>query len=81
MNGLPNWTRRIAALLSLSLMALAGCAHRVPAPPAPPLHLLNDRLFDAPSVAVDRAQVFALSPAMRNYADTALRHGQHGAEL
>lgn len=78
MTGLPSWSRRITLAL-LALLALAGCANRPP-PPAPPLHLLNDRLFETPALAVDRAQVFALNPAMLSYAKTALRPGRPGTD-
>lgn len=78
MNGLPSLLRR-ACLALLGLPALlvvwlaTGCAS--PPPPPPVAHLLNDSLFDAPPVAVDRQQVFALNAAMLRYADTELRQG------
>jgi len=52
--------------LSLSLaIVLAACA-TAPAPEAPE-RLFADNLFAAPSVPVDAADVFALSPQMRAY--------------
>lgn len=57
--------RFMAGLLSLSLM-LAGCASTAP-PPAPPLALFADERFAPPSEAVGAEDLFALSPAMRDY--------------
>ncbi len=70
MNGLPSSWRLV--LLAMLAAWVAGCAHQMPATP-PAAHLLDDSLFDSPAVAVDRSQVFALSPAMKRYADTELR--------
>ncbi|HLL11937.1 MAG TPA: tetratricopeptide repeat protein [Rubrivivax sp.] len=81
MNRLPRWLRRITlALLSLFwLPMLGGCAPSTP-PPASPGYLLNDHLFPAPPTAIDRQQVFALNPAMLQYAETALRSGRLGQD-
>ena len=75
MKRLPTGLRHIwMPLLAVLALLTAGCAHRAPPPPAA-THLLNDSLFEAPAVAIDRSQVFALSPAMLRYAQTALRPG------
>lgn len=52
-------------LLSLSLL-LAGCASTTHAPTAPPALFADDR-FAPPSEAVSAKDLFALSPAMRDY--------------
>lgn len=52
-------------LLSLSLL-LAGCASTKPAPTAPPA-LFADERFAPPSETVGAKDLFALSPAMRDY--------------
>ncbi len=57
----------IAILLSLSL--LAGCASVQP--PAAPLPLLADARFAPPSEKVGADDLFALSPAMRAYLNSA----------
>jgi tetratricopeptide (TPR) repeat protein len=57
----------LAALLVLS----AGCA-QLGTPPTSARSLLHDELYPAAPTAVDPAAVFALSPAMRRYADETL---------
>ncbi len=54
-----TWTAALAAL------ALGACASVPPAPSVEPF--LADRLFAPPSSAVDAAEVFAVSEAMREY--------------
>lgn len=57
------------AAAATALVLLGGCAHQV----APvPDGLLRDDLFKPPSEPVDAASVFALSDAMRAYADSNL---------
>jgi tetratricopeptide (TPR) repeat protein len=53
-------------LLALPLL-LAGCAAAPPAPP-PQASLLRDAAFGPPSVTIDPAQAWALSPAMLAFA-------------
>lgn len=59
------------AVLPCLVVALAGCATPAP-PPAPPTALLHDALFQPAPAVPDAASVFALSPAMRDYADREL---------
>lgn len=61
-------TRLVLAFL---LVLSAGCAHRGNEPPSA-RSLLHDELYAAAPMSVDAAAVFALSPAMRRYADEAL---------
>ncbi|MDN4036841.1 c-type cytochrome biogenesis protein [Massilia sp. YIM B02443] len=58
----------LALWTSFSLL-LAGCAGLDPAP-APPTALFADSRFAPPSEAVDAADLFTLSPAMRAYLDS-----------
>lgn len=55
------------AVLFVSILA-AACAN-IPSTP-PPVALLNDQLFSAPSVSVSAAEIFALSDDMRQYLAT-----------
>jgi Tfp pilus assembly protein PilF len=66
-----TWFRACAmsAVGAVSLLMVA-CASRPPAEPA--MALLHDEFFAAPNTPVDPQSVFALSPAMRTYADTVL---------
>jgi len=77
--------RYLAGLLSLFLcLMLAACASTAP-PPSPPVELFADARFAPPSEAVGAHDLFALSPAMRAYLNSAafnqrlrsrgLRHG------
>ena len=52
---------------------LAACATRPP--PQPAEALLHDEFFGGAVAAVDTSDIFALSPAMRAYADTTLALG------
>ncbi len=65
------WPRLLAFGAAL---LLAGCAHR-PVVQAEPARLLHDDLFPPPAVRPDPAAVFALSPAMREFADAFLARG------
>ena len=59
---------KLAALISASLV-IVGCA-TAPAPaPQQPDRLFDDALFKPPTVRVSAAEVFALSPEMRQYLD------------
>ena len=51
----------------LSLAGLGGCASPPVGPP--PQHLFEDRLFAAPSEAINADAVFALSDTMKRYVD------------
>jgi tetratricopeptide (TPR) repeat protein len=64
---------RLKTWLPLLLLLLVGCATRAPGPElAPPVQLLQDALY-APAENVPSAEaVFALSPAMLDYAQTQL---------
>ena len=79
MNRLPRWSRRIA-LAVYALWLLAACSHAPIAPPVRPTHLFSDHLFGPPPTPIDRQQVFALSPAMLQYANTGLRQGRMGGD-
>ena len=57
------------ALTVLVLALFVTACATTPAPQQPD-GLFNDRLFDPPSVSVNAADVFALSPEMRKYLDT-----------
>ena len=69
---LPRTMAGFMARLTLSLAAVLslGCAH-APAPVVPE-QLLSDALFEPPSLAPDPDQVFRMSPAMRDYAQSEL---------
>lgn len=61
--------KRLAiGLLSLSLL-LGGCASTAPSPTPPPA-LFADERFAPPSETVGAKDLFALSPAMRDYLDS-----------
>lgn len=60
----------LAAVLVATMLLLAGCATRSPV--ASPEPLIADHLFPGSAVPVAPQQVFALSDAMRHYADTTL---------
>lgn len=68
-HGLRRFLLLLALLVALMLL-LAGCATRA-APPLPDA-LLADRLFPDSAPPVAAAEVFALSDAMRRYADSTL---------
>jgi Tfp pilus assembly protein PilF len=57
---------KVTALLA-SLLLLAACA--TSPPPQQPERLFGDALFEPPSAVVSAADVFALSPEMRQYLD------------
>lgn len=69
-HGVPPRGLLLAALLVALMLLLAGCATRPPA--ASPEPLLADHLFPGSAAPVAPQQVFALSEAMRRYADTTL---------
>ena len=56
--------------LPLAILVSLGCAH-APAP-AVPDQLLRDALFEPPASAPDPSQIFRMSPAMRDYAQSEL---------
>ncbi|MGF6273579.1 Tfp pilus assembly protein PilF [Massilia sp. UYP11] len=63
--------RLVTGLLSLSLL-LGGCASTSPSPSSvPPSALFADERFAPPSEAVGAQDLFALSPAMRDYLHSA----------
>lgn len=64
-----RWARGAVAL-ALGLL-LAACANVPPLTP-PASTLLHDELFEPASVRADPADVFALTPAMRAFADAAI---------
>ncbi|MBX3634086.1 MAG: tetratricopeptide repeat protein [Rubrivivax sp.] len=68
-HGLRRFLLLLALLVALILL-LAGCATRTA--PAPPDALFADRLFPGSAPPVPAAEVFALSDAMRRYADSTL---------
>lgn len=53
----------------IPILLLAACASTSVAPPQQP-GLLSDERFDPPSVRIERADIFALSPAMHEYLQT-----------
>jgi Flp pilus assembly protein TadD len=61
-----SWLQRGALLLAVVLAA--GCATAPPPPPLP-LTLFEDTLFAPPATPVSSDTVFAMSPAMRAYAE------------
>ena len=68
--------QRVATLLICTL--LGACAS-TPAP-RPVLALLHDELVAPTSLAIDAGQIFAMSPAMIKYADSALARTTHQRE-
>ena len=62
---------RAVTLLTVALLALQGCATAPPSAP-PPATVLHDALFPGGTELPDAAEVFAMSPAMRAYAETEL---------
>lgn len=69
----------LMALLPLLLAALGGCA--TPPPPPLPPGLLHDALFQPTPVPIDPGQAFALSPAMREYAQRARATSRRSADV
>ncbi len=64
---------RLKTWLPLLLLLLAGCATQAPEPePAPPVQLLQDALFGPAENVPGTDSVFALSPAMLEFAQTQL---------
>jgi Flp pilus assembly protein TadD len=63
---LPRWLRRGALVMAVAVAA--GCA-TAPPPPAPPPPLFDDALFAPAAAPVSAEAVFALSPAMKAYAE------------
>lgn len=63
---LATLTPKLAALLLASLLLTACAAVRVPAP-MPATELFSDAAFKPPSEPVGAADLFTLSPAMRDY--------------
>ena len=62
-------------VVMLVTMLVAACAS---APPSPPSRtLFNDQLFGAPSERIDANDVFALSPAMREFASSEVTSQLH----
>jgi tetratricopeptide (TPR) repeat protein len=70
-----SWGSAAAGVLSL---ALAACA--APQRPAELAPLLHDSLFAAPAVTPDAREVFAMSPAMKAYADAELAGALRGLD-
>ena len=70
---LASWT----GLLCLAALCavLAGCASQPPAGARSTAALLHDEYFPEAAAPVAADDVFALSPAMRQYADAELGHG------
>lgn len=64
----------------LCSLLLGGCA-ALPGPPPSATHLLHDELFPAAPAAIDAAQVFALSPRMREVASAARRSAGTARDL
>jgi tetratricopeptide (TPR) repeat protein len=60
--------RLACAVLTVSVAGLTGCAVVEPAP-APPTDVFVDGAFRAPSVPITPDEAFALSPAMRRFAE------------
>jgi tetratricopeptide (TPR) repeat protein len=60
---------RVFGVLLLSLLLVSCASAPVTAPP-PRTELFNDALFAAPSERISRADIFALSDAMRRYMQT-----------
>lgn len=56
-----------SAILLCAAAFLSGCASQQTARVAPAQQLFHDQLFQPPSAPIDTRQVFALSPAMRDY--------------
>lgn len=57
--------------MCVCILLTAGCATRVPVPDGDTL--FRDALFAQPPAPIDAEAAFALSPAMRRYAETVLR--------
>lgn len=55
------------ALVLCAAAFLSGCAGQQPARVAPAPQLFHDHLFQPPAAPIDTRQVFAVSPAMRDY--------------
>lgn len=56
-----------SALCAAALLGISGCASQPPARIAPAQQLFHDQLFQPPAKPIDTKQVFAISPAMRDY--------------
>ncbi|WP_373989044.1 tetratricopeptide repeat protein [Duganella sp. BuS-21] len=54
-------------LCAAAMLGISGCASQTVALQAPRQQLFHDQLFQPPSTPVDTTNVFALSPAMRDY--------------
>ena len=63
--------------LMLAVAVAVGACSTPPTapPPPPPSALLHDRLYPDQPPPLDRAEVFALTPAMQRFAETQLRRG------
>jgi Tfp pilus assembly protein PilF len=66
---------KLLSTLIFSLL-LAGCASGPPTPTAPERALYNDAAFSKPADMVTPEQIFALTPAMKDYAGKIRQGGQ-----
>ncbi|MYM33881.1 tetratricopeptide repeat protein [Duganella sp. FT94W] len=65
---MPSWARIVCtALCAAALLGVGGCASQTPVRIAPAQQLFHDQLFQPPAKPIDTRQVFAISPAMREY--------------